>query len=293
MLEMLPQFLVTGVLIGGIYALIGLGIVLVYKATAVFNFAVGQFFVMGAFFCWSFIVWAGLPVWLSILLALAGMVILGFVIERLVLRPLIGQPVLASIMATVGLMALLGGIAMLIWGSAPTTYPTAIFPGATRTWGTVIISNELSWAFLIALVTFGAFAAFFRWTRVGLGMRATAEDQQLARGTGVNVGWIFGLTWAIGAVVSTLAGIVLAARLGLGVNETPLIALRAFPVVILGGLDSVVGVIVAGIIVGLLESVVGGLVNPTVGGITPYFVLLLALVIRPEGLFGLKRIERI
>ena len=293
MLELLPQFVTTGLLIGGVYALISLGIVLIYKATSVFNFAIGQFFMVGAFFCWSFIVWAGLPVWLSILLALAGMIAFGFVVERLVLRPLIGQPILASLMATLGLMVLLGGLAMFIWGAQGRGYPVAIFPGMAKTVGTVIISNDLLWGFLIAMFCFGIFAAFFRWSKIGLGMRATAEDQQLARGTGVNVGWIFGLTWAIAAAVATLAGIVLGRWRGLGTKENPLIALKAFPVVILGGLDSVPGVIIAGLIIGLAESVTGGLISPTVGAITPFFILLIVLIIRPEGLFGLKRIERI
>jgi branched-chain amino acid transport system permease protein len=292
MFEGLLQYTINGILIGGIYGLIGLGIVLINKSTGVFNFATGQFFLVGAFLCWTFLTFK-LPVWVSILLALALMFILGFLIERFVLRPLLGQPVLSSIMATIGLMAFLGAIVVFIWSPSITVFPVEVLPQTMVTIGGIKIAVDLMIAFVIALAAYGFFALFFRWNKVGLAMRATAEDQQLARGTGINVKWIFSLTWGISCVLATLAGIFLAARLGLAATETPLIALAAFPVVILGGLDSMGGAILGGIIIGLVESVVGGLISPVLATITPYLILLIVLIIKPQGLFGMKRIERV
>lgn len=293
MIDSLLQFTITGIFVGGVYALIALGIVLIYKATGIFNFAVGQFVLIGAFLCWSFMVWAKLPILVSILLAIAAMVLLGLLIERSIMRPLLGQPLLASIMVTVGLMILINAVAVFIWGPDPMTYPADILPQLPLMINGILISRELAWAFVVALLGFGIFAAFFRWSRVGLAMRATADDQQLARATGVNVKWIFGVTWVIAATVAAMAGILLGARLGISARELPLVAFKAFPVVILGGLDSITGVIVAGLIIGVAENVAGGLIDPRVGMILPYFILLITLLIRPEGLFGMKRIERI
>jgi branched-chain amino acid transport system permease protein len=292
MFEQVLQYSINGILIGGIYGLIGLGLVLINKSTGVFNFATGQLFLVGAFFCWTFLT-LKFPVWASILFTLALMFILGFIIERFVLRPLLGQPVLSSIMATIGLMALLGAIVVFIWGPAITVFPTEVLPQTMVSFAGIKIAIDLMIAFIVVLAAYGFFAVFFRWNKVGLAMRATAEDQQLSRGTGINVKWIFSLTWGIACVMATLAGIFLAARLGLAATETPLIALAAFPVVILGGLDSIDGAILGGIIIGLVESLVGGLISPVLATITPYLILLIVLVIKPQGLFGMKRIERV
>jgi branched-chain amino acid transport system permease protein len=287
------QYLINGFMAGGVYGLIALSIVLIYKSTRVFNFAVGDVMLLGAFVLWSLLAWLNLPIVPSILLALAIAFGIGLLIERLALRPLIGQPILAAIMATLALSIFLKGGMILIWGTSQVPYPTKIFPGTSATLGTVTLPLGLLWAFLLAMAAFGILVWFFQFTKMGLQMRATAEDHQLAQSTGISVKLVFGLTWAMALVVCALSGIALGDRLGLSVGMTPLLALKAFPAVFLGGLESIPGAIIGGLAIGILENLVGGLINPNLMEITPYIILLLVLLFRAEGLFGLKRIERI
>ena len=287
------QFLANGFMVGGVYALLALGIVLIYKSTQVFNFAVGELVLFGGFICLSLVAWLNLPVWLSIPLALAIAVGIGFLIERLAFRPLIGQPILASIMATLALSLLLKGIMLFVWGASTIAFPCKMLPGSPVSVGPITFSNELLWAFLIFLIVFLLLSVFFQKTKMGLFMRATAESHQIAQSTGISVKFIFGTTWGIAAMIAGMAGILLGSRLGLGVGSTPLVAFKAFPAVIFGGLESIPGAIIGGLIVGILENLAGGLIDPVIAEITPYVVLLIVLIFKPEGLFGLKRIERI
>jgi len=287
------QYLINGFMAGGVYGLIALSIVLIYKSTRVFNFAVGDVMLLGAFVLWSLLAWLNLPIVPSILLALAIAFGIGLLIERLALRPLIGQSILAAIMATLALSIFLKGGMILIWGTSQVPYPTKIFPGTSATLGTVTLPLGSLWAFLLAMAAFGILVWFFQFTKMGLQMRATAEDHQLAQSTGISVKLVFGLTWAMALVVCALSGIALGDRLGLSVGMTPLLALKAFPAVFLGGLESIPGAIIGGLAIGILENLVGGLINPNLMEITPYIILLLVLLFRAEGLFGLKRIERI
>ena len=287
------QFLATGILTGGIYALIAVSIVLVYKATRIFNFAVGELLALGGYFCYSLVVWAHLPLWLSIIGALLMAVIVGALVERLVLRPLLSQPILTIVMATLALSSLLSGLMLMIWSGYVVTFPPNLLPGKTLILGDIVMSNELVWAFVIAVVAFGILAYFFTKTKTGLRMRAVSEDHELSMSCGVNITLIFAVTWILAVVLGTLSGFLLGNRLGMTPVVTPLIALRAFPAVLFGGLESLVGAVVGGLTIGILESLVGGLIDPMYREITPYIILLLVLIFRPEGLFGLKRIERI
>lgn len=287
------QFLANGFMVGGVYALIALGIVLIYKSTRVFNFAVGELIVIGGFACWSLLAWCHLPVWLSVPLSLVIALGIGFLVERLALRPLIGQPILAAIMATLAISLLLRGIMLFIWGASTIAFPTTILPGSPVSIGLITFSHELLWAFFISMVVLVVLTVFFRKTKMGFFMRAVAESHQTAQATGINVRLVFGATWGIAALVAAMAGILLGSRLGLGVGSTPLVAFKAFPAIIFGGLESIPGAIIGGLIVGIVENLAGGLIDPKIAEITPYIVLLLVLIIKPEGLFGLKRIERI
>ena len=293
MLMLFLQFLVNGFMVGGVYALIALGIVLIYKSTRVFNFAVGELVVLGGFACWSLLSWCHLPVYASIPLAMVIAIGSGFLVERLALRPLIGQPILAAIMATLALSLLLRGVILFFWGASTIAFPTRILPGEPVALGFLAFSHELLWAFGVSMVIFIGLAVFFRKTKMGLFMRATAESHQTAQATGINVRIIFGTTWGIAALVATLGGILIGARLGIGIGSTPLVAFKAFPAVIFGGLESITGAIIGGLLVGILEHLAGGFIDPKIAEITPYIVLLLVLIFKPEGLFGLKRIERI
>ncbi len=299
------QWFITGLLVGGIYSLVALGLVLIYKASSIFNFAHGWLMLMGGLVCWSFFQQLGWPLWVSILAALVVAIIVGLITERVTLRPLIGQPVLTTIMMTLALAQLFQGIVMFIWGAnphplpifvndaglpmPPLKLPTAAFLGAD-----IILKVQLVWSFVIAMIGFGIFAFFFRFTKTGLSMRAAAEDHQLAQSVGLSVRRIFGLAWAIAATVAAAAGIVQGAGTGLDPIAVPTMALRAFPAVLLGGLESVPGAIVGGLTIGVVETMTSGYIGTSTGQeLAPFLVLMLVLIIRPDGLFGQKRIERI
>ncbi len=287
------QFLTTGFLTGGIYALIAVSIVLVYKATRIFNFAVGELMVLGGFVCYSFVVWLRFPLWLSLLGALLMAVIVGGTVERLVFRPLLGQPILTIIMATLALSSMLGGLMLMIWTGYTLTFPAGLLPGRTILVHNIAISHELLWAFGITLLALLILGYFFMRTRTGLRMRAISEDHTLSMACGVDITLMFAVTWVIAAVLGSLSGLLMGSRLGLTAAQTPAIALKAFPAVIFGGLESVLGAVLGGLAVGIIESLTGGLLDPKLGEISAYILLLLVLIVRPEGLLGQKRIERI
>jgi len=287
------QFMINGILAGGLYALLALSIVLIYKSTRVFNFALGEMMTLGAFFLYMFIATFKVPFWLSLPFTIATCLAAGFIIERLALRPLIGQPILAVIMATLALSLMIRGIIFAVWGSPTISFPEKILPAKTTMIGEIFLSNELLWTFFISIAVFVAMSLFFQLTKTGLFMRATAEGHDTAQASGINVERIFAVTWAIAALIAAAGGILLGNRFGLGIGTLPLVAIKAFPAVLFGGLESVSGAIIGGLTVGILESLVGGYIDPKFSEITPYVILLLVLLFRPEGLFGLKRIERI
>ena len=285
------QYVVTGLMVGGVYALVALAIVLVYKATGIFNFAIGHLMMLGAFVCWAFMVQVGMPAWLALLSCIIVGAIIGWAVNQFTMLPLIGQPILAPIMVTLALAYFFNGLVILIWGGSMRSFPEFV-PGRQVSLGPAVVSNDLLWTFAIAVGIFGILVLFFQFSRVGLAMRATAESHQIARARGINVGRIFGITWAISAAIAALTGVFLAARMGVEVTLA-LTGLKAFPAVIFGGMDSILGALVGGLTVGLLENLAGGFISTWVMEVTPYIVLLLVLVFRPEGLFGQKRIERI
>lgn len=287
------QFFVTGLLTGGIYALVAVSIVLVYKSTRIFNFAVGDLLTLGGFIFFSFTVWGKLPVALALFSTLIMAIFVGILVERLVLRPLLNQPILSIIMATLALSSVLNGIMLIIWTAYPSVLPKNILPGKTLIVGSIVISNELLWALIIALVSFIILGYFFMKTRTGLKMRAVSENHETAMSCGTNITFIFIVTWVIAVIMGALSGILVGNRVSLTASLTPYIGLKAFPAVLFGGLESIVGAIVGGLTIGIIESMIGGLIYPPLGEISSYILLLLVLIFRPEGLFGLKRIERV
>ncbi len=299
-----PQFFVTGLLNGGPIALVALGLVLIFKSSKIFNFAQGHILMLGTFTAWWLLTQAGLPTWAGVGLALVAVMALGFAVERVALRPLVGQPLLSIILMTLALSQVMQGSAILFFSAQQRRFPQ-LFPlepyrlpefTVAGTTVRVILKQNLVWSFVIAMVAVVLFALFFQYTRLGLAMRATAEDHQLARSLGLQVNRIFGLAWAISGVVATVGGVLLASLSGLGL-ELSVIALKAFPAVLLGGLESIPGAIIGGLAIGVIEALVQGLPKDStirsMWPIAPYIVLIIALIVRPEGLFGLKRIERI
>jgi len=290
-MEAVLQYIANGLMVGGIYALIALGIVLIYKSTSVFNFAIGQMMMFGAFFFWMTTEQFGLPIWAGLVVSLTGSVVVGLLIERFTLRPLIGQPLLSAVLVTLALVYFLNGVAMGIWGAYPYRLPDFL-PGAPVSIGGVVFPHDLLWSFFIAMTLFVLLLLFYQRTRMGLAMRATAESHQIAQARGINVRTIFSMSWALCGLVAAVCGMLLAFRLGVS-QFLSLVGLKAFPAVLFGGLDSIPGALIGGITVGVLENLAGGLIAPWMMEITPYIILLLVLIVRPEGLFGLKRIERI
>lgn len=293
---MFLQFLVSGIMIGGIYGLVALGLVLVYKSSRVLNLAHGSFLMILAWLCWSFAEQLGLPIWLSILLVLAISVLAGLAVERFMLRPLIGQPILAVIIATLALGYLLEGVAIMAWGADTKGMPEFI-PREPIWLGPVSIAQHYLWAFGIAILLFVLLSLFFRYTKMGLGMQIVSEDQQVARSLGIRVKNILAQSWAFALVIAAIAGILYASLYSVNTGNAMVGLTKALPVILLGGLESLYGALVGGIIVGIFEIVVGGYIDPLVGGgfsnIAPLFLMLVILLVRPSGIFGWQRIERI
>ncbi len=289
------QFTVNGLVIGGVYALVALGFVLIYKASDVINFAQGEFLLVGAYVGLAMVTTYKVPFWGAMGISIVLAVLLGYLVERVVLRPFIGEPVISVIMATIGLSSVMRGLIQIIWGTDTLSYPE-IFSQAPVIIGPLRISEVYLWAMGAALLLLTAFIIFFKYSTLGVAMRATADDQQAALSMGISVKTVLAVTWAIAAVVAGVGGMFLGNING--VNSTlGHIGLKVLPVAILGGLDSILGAIIGGFVIGILENLAGGYLDPIVGGgvkeVAPFVILVLILLIKPYGLFGKKIIERV
>ncbi len=285
----------NGLLIGLMYSLIALGFVLVYKATDAINFAQGEFVMIAGFVtAGALMVW-GTPLWVAVALALVSLVAFGFVLERVMLRRLIGRPVIAVVMATIGLASILRGVGpfVIFSGTKPLPLPIRDEPFML---GPLFIPPIQMLGAGVSLAFLAGFGWFFLKSRKGIAMRAVADNQQVAMAMGIDVERYFGVAWAMTGIVSALGGILWGNLLGVDVNLA-LVGFKVFPVVILGGLDSIPGAIIGGLIVGVVENIAAGYVDPYVGGGTkdfaPYVLMILALMIRPYGIFGKRIIERV
>lgn len=333
--QLLPQYFMTGLLNGGPIALIALGIVLVYKSSEIFNFAHGQMVLIGAMSTWWFAsvklpVWLTssldwplwlitseqrLPLWLAVICALGVSVLLGILIERLALRPMTGQPLLSIILMTLALSQILQGLTILTFGTTQRNFPVVFdvtnpyrFTMPLISYNenpiTVILRQNLVWSFIIAMLCVVVLWLFFQYTSTGLAMRATAENHETAQSVGIRINRIFAISWAIAGIMATVSGFLIATASGLDLSLS-IVALAAFPAVLLGGLESIPGAVIGGLIIGLAQSLValpnnsfflGAEVAQAIRNsdeIIPYLILLLVLLVRPDGLFGQKRIERI
>jgi len=289
------QMIVSGVMLGGVYSLVALGFVIIYKSTGVINFAQGQLLAIGALILWSFLVPLGLPLWAAGLSAIVCTGVLGVLIEHMTIRPMTGQPLMAVIVMTIGLAALFDSLIPPIFGGVERAYPSIFPSGGLQIW-LLSVSYEYLCSFIVALAMVGFFLYFFHRTRKGITMRAVADGHDTARSCGIKVGTIFSWVWVIASVSAMIGGFLL----GSIENVSPAIsaiAMRVFPVIILGGLDSIPGCIIAGPIVGALEMLAVGYGDPiTEGGageVMPYIIILLTLIFRPFGIFGQEHIERI
>jgi branched-chain amino acid transport system permease protein len=284
------QLTVYGLANGAVLALAALGFVLIYKATRVINFAQGELLLIGAYLFYTAFVLLRLPLAVAVVAGVVVAVVLGVAIERVVLRPLIGEDPIAVIMVTIGLAAILKAGVQMFYGTTPREMPKVLPTGSVDIAGAPVPLDRLT-AVGVAGVALVAFSAFFRWSRHGIAMRAVADDQQAALVQGISVRRIFALAWALAAVSALLGGVLLADIAEVSQNLAGF-GLIVFPVVILGGLDSVPGTIVGGAVIGLLSQYAEG-VSPGASQVVPYVALVLILLVRPYGLFGQVRIERV
>lgn len=290
-MDLFIQLTLTGLTNGAILALAALGFVLIYKSSDVINFAQGEFLLVGAYLIYAMIVQFELPWPLGLLLTMLGAVALGVLVERFVLRPLIGEPVLSVIMATIGLSSLLRAIVGAVWGNQPRAFPPFIPSQPVQVFGATVGSDRL-WAIAIAVLMLVLFNLFFTRSREGIAMRAVADDQQAAMSMGISIKRIFAWAWSIAAVTAAIGGALVANIVGVG-PELAGFGLRVFPVVILGGLDSIPGAILGGLIIGLLEAYVGGYIGMGLNQVISFIVLVVILMVQPYGLFGQEIIERV
>lgn len=286
------ELLLNGVMAGTIYGLIGIGFVLIYKSSGVLNLAQGEMVMLGAYICWAFINQLHLPVWLSIILAPVLMGILGFGIERFPLRPLTGQPILSLILATLAISMFIKSVATAFWGPFPNLALPEFIPRQPLAVMNIRLSQELLWMFIVSIVLGGIFALFFRYTKIGLNMRAVAEGHELVQSMGINVFFIIAVVWSITSIISAIGGILLGSSRSVEFGLSVL-GLKALPAALIGGLDSIPGALIGGIIVGVIEIMVGRYIGFGIKEEAPFLLLLIVILIKPYGLFGLKRIERI
>ncbi|MCZ7562463.1 MAG: branched-chain amino acid ABC transporter permease [Burkholderiales bacterium] len=285
------EFSVVGLAGGGLLALIALGFVLIYKGTRVVNFAMGEFMMMGAYlFFTAHVAWK-LHWAPALALTLAGIAALGALVERAILRPLAGQPVISIVMATIGLGTILHGTADAIWGGENLALPE-LLPRKPVFIGEILIPGQVLWSFATACALIGAFLAYFRFSRTGVAMRAAASDPVTAYAMGIDVRRTSRLTWIFAGLTGAVAGIIVASMTSLS-PALGSVALGVLAVIILGGLDSVLGAIVAGLAIGWLEAVTVGFIGGKARDLVPYVVVLVILMVRPYGLFGTREIERL
>lgn len=289
------QYTISGVLMGALYAVIALAFNVIYRGARLFNLAQGEIVAVSGFLVTWLIVSTHLPVPVALLLAFVCSIALGVLIERLIFRPMVGQPIFAVVMITVGMMILLRGLILMVWGPEPRAFPQ-IFPAEPIQIGALLFSQSLFWGGLISLPLFAAISWFFEKTLRGLAMSAVAESHSAAQSLGISVMLSTAIAWGMAGGLSTFAAITFLSGQSLTFLVSD-IGMRAIPVALLAGLESIWGALLAGIIIGVGESLAVGYLDPyTVGSASeafPYIIMLVILLIRPQGLFGWKIIERV
>jgi len=289
------NYLLNGVLQGQLYALLALGFIVIYRASKVFNFAQGELMMLGAYAVWTLTLGAGLPPWVGIPLAFVCAVIFGWVVERLFFERLVGESVFSMVMVTIGLVILIRGLVLMVWGAADRPFPV-LLPAAPIIVGELILPTSLVIGALLTLILTVGLSYFFNRTRFGLTLTAVAEEPTIALSLGISVRRAVTLAWMMGTAIATVGAIVFLSGRSLTV-QTADVALAALPVALLAGLESIGGLILAGAIVGVVQALVAAYIDPRIGGsassIVPFVFMLVILLVRPTGLFGWRHIERV
>jgi branched-chain amino acid transport system permease protein len=288
-------FIIPGLSKGLVYALIGLGFVLVYKCTGVFNLAVGEMMVLGGYLLYAFSVQLGIPIWGAVALSIVAAAIVGIISNRLFVQPLIGQQIISMVMVVLALGIVIVATIILAWGSE-TLFVPRLFPSG----GVSIMGVSLGWDYIgfgvVSLVLLLGLIAFFRYSNIGLSMMAISEDQQAAQALGVSVKRIIQIAWVLGTVTAAIGGIMLTSLTSVQYGQAS-IGLIGMAVALVGGLQSMGGVVIGGLLVGLVQGISAGYIDPYVPGsfqeVSAYIIMMLILLLRPYGFFGWERIERV
>jgi branched-chain amino acid transport system permease protein len=292
------QLVVSGIVVGSIYALSALGFVLIYKSSRVLNIAHGQLIATGAFITYALAVWLELPVALAFLLSMVVTFFIAMSVERVFLRRLIGEPIISVIMVTIGLMSILDGLIYLTpFGTYNFSFPEFL-PTTPIQLGGVSISWTQMVGVIITAILISGFSWFFKKSTLGISMRAVSDDQLASMSIGISIPRVFGLAWAAAGLSAAAAGAIIGNITGLNFETLQAFGITVFPVVILGGLDSIFGAVVAGIIMGLIQQFAAGYLDGHWGlnstaTLLPYIILLVILLFKPHGLFGIHEIERV
>jgi len=281
----------TGIASGGLYALAALAFVLVYKATRVVNIAIGELLMMGAYLFFTFAAMWALPLWVAIPAAVLASGAMGALIERTIIRPLLGEPPISVFMVTVGLASVLIGIVEMIWTADQRRLPD-FMPTQPIMIGEAFLAPKVFWGAVIAVVFIAAVLLVFRFWRGGVALRATASDQAAAYSVGINVPRVFSLAWVVSAMIAAVSGIIVGSIGGLSSNMG-VFGLSVLVVVIVGGLDSVLGALVGGLVIGLVEALAGAYLGGEYKLLATFIMLVVILMMRPYGLFGTHEIERL
>ncbi len=295
-MEEVLKAIVLGICSGGIYALLGISYVVIYKSTRIFPFSQAAVLIIGAYVMWFCIIAWHLPVWLGFLITCAAGALLGMIIERAFMRRLVGQPILAPIVVTLCLMLLLRGVGILMGKGNIQGYGESFLPLGAWVVGFFHVPKIQIYGFIVCSLLIGGLMLFYEKTSVGLGMRVVHEDHVVAQNLGINVKRIFQYSWVISCIIAVIAGMLLGniQGVGLALDANGLIAIAA---VLFGGLESFAGAIMAGLAIGILQMLTISYIAPLLPGETtmmiPFVFLLFILFIKPYGLFGLKRIERL
>ncbi|PLX42643.1 MAG: branched-chain amino acid ABC transporter permease [Deltaproteobacteria bacterium] len=292
------QLLISGLVVGSIYALSALGFVLIYKSSRVLNIAHGQIIASGAFIAYALTVYAGVPLIISFFLSMVITFFLSMAVERVFLRRLIGEPIISVIMVTIGLMSIIDGIIYLTpFGSTNMSFPKFFPPEPLNILGATVSWTQVVGVVLTAIII-AALSWFFKNSTLGISMRAVSDDQLASMSIGISVPKVFGLAWALAGLTAAAAGGIIGNITGLNFDTLHAFGIIVFPVVILGGLDSIGGAVVAGVIMGLIQQFAAGYLDGNWGlqgtaEVLPYIILLILLLFKPHGLFGTHEIERV
>ncbi|MFH1481519.1 MAG: branched-chain amino acid ABC transporter permease [Pseudomonadota bacterium] len=296
-MENLANYIILGIVNGFVYTLIAIGFVLIYKSSGVFNLAQGEMTIFGAYLFYALTIQFNLSIWIGIAGAILFSAMIGLFIERVFLRPLVGQPILSIIILTLALGGLLKGTMVLVWGSNWLSAPPLFeYSDGFRMGQTILVSWGHSAFVITSLIVIILLALFYKFTKSGLAMRVTADDTVVARALGINVSKVLAVCWSISAIVAAVSGVLLTNVIGISYIASN-IGFTAMAVALVGGLESLAGMVIIGPVIGIIEYVAAGYLDPLVDGgmreVAPWVVLMIVLIIRPYGLFGWKKIERI